>query len=213
MTGQEYLKQVTIGKISELSGRIELKEYDPAWNALYETERQKICKALNRDGIVIEHVGSTSVPGLCAKPIIDILLLVEDSSDEGSYVPELEKAGYVMRVREPDWYGHRMLKGVEPEVNLHVFPSVAAKRSGCLISEIGYRHMRQTVTSMRTPRGVLYKKSGNTFRIMPMPSRALSVKYLSIYPLPRYDEYSEFIIIWLRFIKCMYVKIDVSSLE
>ena len=121
MTGQEYLKQVTIGKISELSGRIELKEYDPAWNALYETERQKICKALNRDGIVIEHVGSTSVPGLCAKPIIDILLLVEDSSDEGSYVPELEKAGYVMRVREPDWYGHRMLKGVEPEVNLHVF--------------------------------------------------------------------------------------------
>ena len=121
MTGQEYLKQVTIGKISELSGRIELKEYDPAWNALYETERQKICKALNRDGIVIEHVGSTSVPGLCAKPIIDILLLVEDSSDEGSYVPELEKVGYVMRVREPDWYGHRMLKGVEPEVNLHVF--------------------------------------------------------------------------------------------
>ena len=70
MTTQEYLNQVTIGKVSELSGRIELKEYDPAWTTLYEVERQKINNALNMDGIVIEHVGSTSVPGLCAKPII-----------------------------------------------------------------------------------------------------------------------------------------------
>ena len=121
MTTQEYLNQVTIGKVSELSGRIELKEYDPAWTTLYEVERQKINNALNMDVIVIEHVGSTSVPGLCAKPIIDILLLVKDSSDEGSYVPDLEKAGYAMRIREPDWHGHRMLKGTEPEVNLHVF--------------------------------------------------------------------------------------------
>ena len=196
-----------------MSGRIELKEYDPAWNALYETERQKICKALNRDGIVIEHVGSTSVPGLCAKPIIDILLLVEDSSDEGSYVPELEKAGYVMRVREPDWYGHRMLKGVEPEVNLHVF-SIGCSEAQRMLD---FRDWLQTHEADRNlyadTKRRLVQKSGNTFRIMPMPSRALSVKYLSIYPLPRYDEYSEFIIIWLRFIKCMYVKIDVSSLE
>ena len=121
MTRQEYLKQVTIGKISELSGHIELKEYDPVWGALYEAERQKIYNALNRDGIVIEHVGSTSVPGLCAKPIIDILLLVEDSSDEGSDVPDLERAGSAMRGREPEWSGHRRWKGAEPEVNLHVF--------------------------------------------------------------------------------------------
>ena len=121
MAKQEYLKQVTIGNVSELCGLIELKEYDPAWAALYEAERQKINNALKRNGIIIEHVGSTSVPGLCAKPIIDILLLVEDPSDEDSYVPELEKAGYAMRVREPDWYGHRMLKGTNPEVNLHVF--------------------------------------------------------------------------------------------
>ena len=121
MATQEYLNKVTIGKVSELSGCIELKEYDPAWTTLYEVERQKINNALNMDGIVIEHVGSTSVPGLCAKPIIDILLLVKDSSDEGSYVPDLEKAGYAMRIREPDWHGHRMLKGTEPEVNLHVF--------------------------------------------------------------------------------------------
>ena len=71
MTKQEYLKQVTIGNVSELSGLIELKEYDPAWAALYEAERQKINNALRRNGIILEHVGSTSVPGLCAKPIID----------------------------------------------------------------------------------------------------------------------------------------------
>lgn len=121
MTAQEYLNKVTIGKVSELSGCIKLKEYDPVWTTLYEVERQKINNALSPDGIIIEHVGSTPVPGLCAKPIIDILLLVKDSSDESSYVPKLEKAGYAMRIREPDWYEHRMLKGTEPEVNLHVF--------------------------------------------------------------------------------------------
>ena len=174
-----------------MSGRIELKEYDPAWTALYETERQKICKALNRDGIVIEHVGSTSVPGLCAKPIIDILLLVEDSSDEGSYVSELEKAGYVMRVREPDWYGHRMLKGAEPEVNLHVFSTGCSEAQRMLDFRDWLRTHEADRNLYADTKRRLVQKSGNTFRIMPMPSRALSVKYLSIYPLPRYDEYPE----------------------
>jgi GrpB-like predicted nucleotidyltransferase (UPF0157 family) len=61
------------------------------------------------------------VPGLAAKPIIDIVLAVPDSSDEDTYVPALEAAGYVLRIREPDWYEHRVLKKTEPNVNLHVF--------------------------------------------------------------------------------------------
>ena len=77
MTTKEYLEQVTIGKLSELSGRILLKEYNPAWATRYEEERRKISQALGQDGVAIEHVGSTSVPGLCAKPILDILLLHE----------------------------------------------------------------------------------------------------------------------------------------
>ena len=104
-----------------MGGPVILEEYTTAWAALYEAERQKISKALHHDGILVEHVGSTSVPGLCAKPIIDILLLVKDSSDESSYVPALEETGYAMRVRESEWFGHRMLKGTNPEVNLHVF--------------------------------------------------------------------------------------------
>lgn len=69
----------------------------------------------------MEHVGSTSIPGLCAKPIIDILLAVADSSDESSYVPALETAGYTLRIREPDWFEHRLLKGPDTDINLHVF--------------------------------------------------------------------------------------------
>lgn len=76
---------------------------------------------MGRNGIVTKHVGSTSVPGLCAKPVIDILLIVRDSSDEDAYVPQLERVGYTMRIREPEWFRHRMLKKHNPEVNLHVF--------------------------------------------------------------------------------------------
>ncbi len=68
---------------------------------------------------MIEHVGSTSVPDLAAKPIIDILLVVNDSAKETSYVPALEAVGYLLRIREPHWHQHRLLKG--PDVNLHVF--------------------------------------------------------------------------------------------
>jgi len=75
----------------------------------------------------LEHVGSTSVPGLCAKPIIDMLLVVEDSADEQSYVPALEAAGYVLRIREPEWFEHRMFKGPDTDINLHVFSSGASE--------------------------------------------------------------------------------------
>jgi GrpB-like predicted nucleotidyltransferase (UPF0157 family) len=66
-------------------------------------------------------VGSTAVPGLSAKPIIDIVLGVEDSADENSYLSDLEAAGYVLRIREPDWFEHRLLKGPGTDINLHVF--------------------------------------------------------------------------------------------
>jgi len=70
---------------------------------------------------MVEHIGSTAVPGLVAKPIIDILLVVADSADELSYVPALEAAGYVLRIREPDWHQHRLFKGPDTNINLHVF--------------------------------------------------------------------------------------------
>jgi GrpB-like predicted nucleotidyltransferase (UPF0157 family) len=77
--------------------------------------------------IRVEHVGSTSVPGLAAKPIIDMLLVVPDSADEPAYLPALEAAGYVLRIREPGWFEHRMIKGPEADINLHVFSAGAAE--------------------------------------------------------------------------------------
>ncbi|SER08634.1 GrpB protein [Piscibacillus halophilus] len=61
------------------------------------------------------------MPGLCAKPIIDILLVVKDSADESAYVPDLEEDGYTLRIREPDWFQHRLFKGPDTDINLHVF--------------------------------------------------------------------------------------------
>ena len=121
MPSNEYLKQVTIGTPEPLNGKILLEEYRPEWPALFQQERLRIRAALGREDAAVEHVGSTSVPGLCAKPILDLLLLVEDAADEAAYVPPLERAGYTLKIREPDWYQHRMLKGADPAVNLHVF--------------------------------------------------------------------------------------------
>ena len=61
------------------------------------------------------------MPGLAAKPVIDIVLVLADSADESAYAPALESAGYALRIREPDWFEHRMFKGLDPEVNLHVY--------------------------------------------------------------------------------------------
>jgi GrpB-like predicted nucleotidyltransferase (UPF0157 family) len=100
---------------------ITLAEYDPEWPALFAREESRIRAVLGDKAILVEHAGSTSVPGLAAKPIIDIVLAVPDSADEHAYVPAMEAAGYVLRVREPDWFEHRLLKGPDTDINLHVF--------------------------------------------------------------------------------------------
>lgn len=117
----EELRAITIGELKPLDAPIVLAEYDPAWPALFEREAKRIHQALGQRARLLEHVGSTSVPGLPAKPIIDILLAVADSSDESSYKPSLEAAGYVLRIREPDWHQHRVFKGPDTNVNVHVF--------------------------------------------------------------------------------------------
>jgi GrpB-like predicted nucleotidyltransferase (UPF0157 family) len=112
---------VTIGERPRHDGPIELVEYEEAWPTRFEREAKRIRAALGVRALEVEHAGSTSVPGLAAKPIIDIVLAVPDSSDEDAYVPALEAAGYTLRIREPDWYEHRVLKKADPSVNLHVF--------------------------------------------------------------------------------------------
>ena len=117
------MNAVTIGEREPHNAQVELVDYDEEWPALYRREEEKIRAALGERALSVEHVGSTSVPGLPAKPVLDINLEVADTTDEDSYVPPLEAAGYALRIREPDWFEHRLFKGVDPKVNLHVFPA------------------------------------------------------------------------------------------
>ena len=118
----EYeIRAATVGELTPLAGPIQIADYDPQWPRLFQREADRIRAALGGRALLIEHAGSTSVPGLAAKPRIDIVLVVADSADEPAYVPTLEAAGYVLRIREPDWYQHRVFKGPDTDTNLHVF--------------------------------------------------------------------------------------------
>jgi GrpB-like predicted nucleotidyltransferase (UPF0157 family) len=117
---EEYLRTHTVGELKPLSGAICIVDYDPDWPRQFECEANRIRSVLGGRALRIEHAGSTSVPGLPAKPIIDIVLVVAESAKEAEYVPALESAGYQLRIREPGWHEHRMLKGPETDVNLHV---------------------------------------------------------------------------------------------
>lgn len=101
--------------------QIKIVDYDTDWPKKFETHARVIADALRSSALRIEHVGSTSVPALAAKPIIDILVVVPDSADESAYLPRLEAAGYVLRVREPDWNEHRMLRTPEKDVHIHIY--------------------------------------------------------------------------------------------
>ena len=123
LRGDDEIAAIRIGPPDVLNASVTLADYDPAWPQQFEREAARISAALTRGALLIEHVGSTAVPGLAAKPRIDIILAVADSSDESSYVPPLEAAGYVLRIREPNWHEHRVFKGPDTDINLHVFSS------------------------------------------------------------------------------------------
>lgn len=106
----------------ELIGGVEHREirlvpHEAGWQLAFELQRRRIIDALGPAALRIDHIGSTAVPGLPAKPIIDIDLSVADPEDEPAYLPALESSGFVLRVREP---GHRMVRSPELDVHVHV---------------------------------------------------------------------------------------------
>ena len=115
----EPLKTGLIGGLEKRE--IKIADYDPDWPKKFETHAKIITDALGGFALRVEHIGSTSVPGLAAKPVIDILVVVSDSTDESAYLPQLEAAGYVLRVREPDWNEHRMFRTPEHDVHIHIY--------------------------------------------------------------------------------------------
>jgi GrpB-like predicted nucleotidyltransferase (UPF0157 family) len=115
----------------ELVGGVEaltsgLHDHDDSWADLYRRHRARIQDALSAVDVQIEHIGSTSVPGLAAKPIIDIVVTVDDITAEEDYLDALLAAGYELRVREP---GHRLVRTPARDVHVHLYerddPAVA----------------------------------------------------------------------------------------
>ena len=107
---------------------VEIVASDPAWPQWYEWLARLVREALGDRVLALAHVGSTAVPGLPAKPVIDIDLTVADSGNEASYLPPLELGGFVLVIREWWWYGHRCLRHADvsgamrhPSCYLHVF--------------------------------------------------------------------------------------------
>jgi GrpB-like predicted nucleotidyltransferase (UPF0157 family) len=115
------IRAATFGELQPLTARILVVDYDPEWPGRFRRDAGRVRAVLGDRVLLLEHVGSTSVPGLAAKPIIDIMLVVPDSGDEPAYAADLEAAGYVLRIREPDWYQHRVFKGPDTNINLHVY--------------------------------------------------------------------------------------------
>jgi GrpB-like predicted nucleotidyltransferase (UPF0157 family) len=109
-----YLDEVLIG--GRERREIVIADYDPAWPRRFEGERERIRAALGSRALRIEHVGSTAVAGLAAKPIVDVLVEVARLGD----ATPLERAGYVLRVREEQ---HRMYRTPELDVHVHVWPA------------------------------------------------------------------------------------------
>jgi GrpB-like predicted nucleotidyltransferase (UPF0157 family) len=139
----DRLREVVIGELGPV--RVELVEHDAAWSQRFLRHAQRIREALGEAARQVEHIGSTAVPGLAAKPIVDILLVVDDPADEASYLPELQTAGYEVRVREADFDEHRMLRTPTGDVHIHVFPTWSA--------EIGrYLTLRDHLTACPPPR-------------------------------------------------------------
>ena len=119
---EEQIAAASVGAVSRPpDGRVAVVPADPEWPAQATHLIAAVRAALEHRALAVEHVGSTSVPGLWAKPVIDLDLTVADSSDEDAYVPALEGAGFRLTIREPEWEQHRCLVHSNPRCNLHVF--------------------------------------------------------------------------------------------
>lgn len=119
---EDPVRAVTIGELTPYATKVVVVDHDPTWPDQFAAHEARIRATLGATALAVDHVGSTSVPGLPAKPIIDVLLRVPDSADEPSYAPALESAGYTLRIREPEWSQHRMfhLRDGEHDANVHV---------------------------------------------------------------------------------------------
>lgn len=123
-----WLDQSIIGE--RQPGPVRLVEYDADWPARFERIRENLVGALGATARTVEHVGSTAIPGMVAKPIIDVLMTVDDVEDQARYLPVIEELGYELRVRED---GHRMFRPASRDVHVHVCAEGSPKHRDYLL--------------------------------------------------------------------------------
>ena len=137
----------------------ELHSYDDRWAGIYLDHRRRIRGALAALDVEIEHIGSTSVPGLAAKPIIDIVVVVDGITAEENYLDALLEAGYELRVREPR---HRLVRTPARDVHVHLYERNDPAVGEYLLFRDHLRSERVTVPSTRAPRGPCSASGGTT---------------------------------------------------
>jgi GrpB-like predicted nucleotidyltransferase (UPF0157 family) len=97
---------------------LEVVAYNSEWPDIFAEHQKRLEHALGSVDAQIEHIGSTSVPGLAAKPIIDLVVAVDDITAEEDYHDAVLAAGYLLRVREP---GHRLVRTPNRDVHVHIY--------------------------------------------------------------------------------------------
>ena len=104
---------------------VELVDYDATWPELFKRERELVAPVLGANARRIEHMGSTSIPGLRAKPIVDVIVLVDDLVRARGVIPALEATGYSFWADNPDKTKLFLVKGLPPAPHrthhLHVY--------------------------------------------------------------------------------------------
>ena len=152
-------------------GPIRLVDPDPEWAAQYARQEERIRRALGPRVVRVEHIGSTAVPGLAAKPVIDIVLTVADSSDEAGYLPDLCAAGYVLQFQSPTGTSIVSCAITTRTYRCTCSPMEVRRWSGCCFSAIGCAADPRSVSCMNAPSVSLLPDAGRTSRTTPTPSR------------------------------------------
>jgi hypothetical protein len=173
---EEQIRASIIGEIQPLTAPITFVDYDTAWPTLFAREERRIRSVLGDRVLRLQHTGSTSVPGLAAKPVIDITMLVADVNDEPAYRPDLEAAGYVLRISEsePEWYDHRVFKGPIRISTCTCSRMGASSSSGWSAFVIGCGRTRRIATSTSGRNANSSLASGSSSRTTPTQSRRSS---------------------------------------
>lgn len=118
-------------------GTVELREYDPAWKRRYEAEVERLVSVVGDRLLDFEHVGSTAVEGLAAKPILDLVAVVDDLGDADDLIPVLEAEGYEHRPNDgvPD----RLFFAKGPRTNRTHYLSVCERGSDPYREQVAFR--------------------------------------------------------------------------